>query len=184
MRQIFSSDTHEQLFRRRGYVVVDLLGEPAIGKLWSFYEDAFHAKRPVVPYAQQLPYYISIFDQDPAHKRRVDELISAYVREALPALMIDYEVFYSNFMIKFPGDGQIEAHQDFNFVCKLNILPSIVVPLVDTNKQNGGLFRYTKHNVFERGRAQLQKALCTMTSSRNGRWIPLNKGQAIIFDTN
>jgi ectoine hydroxylase-related dioxygenase (phytanoyl-CoA dioxygenase family) len=187
MRQIFSSDTHEQIFRRRGYVVVDLLGEPAIGNLWSFYENAFRAKRPVVPYAQQLPYYISIFDQDAAHKRQVDELISNYVGEALPALLIDYEVFYSNFMIKFPGDGQIEAHQDFNFVDESQHAAfNLWCPLVDTNTQNGGLFVIPgSHNVFRTQRGpNLPKALTQYNDilKKYGRWIPLNKGQAIIFD--
>ena len=79
MRQIFTSDIHERLFREQGYVVVDLLEEPAIGSIWSFYNHTFQTKRPVVEYAQQLPYYISVFDQDISHKRQVDELISGFV---------------------------------------------------------------------------------------------------------
>src|SRR5438309_537606 len=101
MRQIFTDDTHERHFREHGYVIVDLLKAGDIEDLWSFYADAFQSKREVVPYARELPYYISIFDRDPGHKREVDVRISRYVERDLDALLVDYEVFYSNFMIKF-----------------------------------------------------------------------------------
>jgi len=187
MRQIFTADTHEHSFREQGYVVVDLLEQPTISRMWSFYADAFQAKRPVVQYAQQLPYYISVFDKDTSHKRQVDELISGCVSEKLPALMIDYEVFYSNFMIKFSGDGQIEAHQDFNFVDESHYAAfNLWCPLVDTTPQSGGLFVIPgSHNVFRTQRGpNLPKALTEYNDMlrKYGRWIPLNKGQAIIFD--
>ena len=187
MRQIFTSDIHERLFREQGYVVVDLLEEPAIGSIWSFYNHTFQTKRPVVEYAQQLPYYISVFDRDISHKRQVDELISGFVEEKLPPLMIDYEIFYCNFMIKFPGDGQIEAHQDFNFVDESQHTAfNLWCPLVDTTVRNGGLFVIPgSHKVFRTQRGpNIPKALTQYNDvlRKYGRWIPINKGQALIFD--
>jgi len=187
MRKIFSADTHERSYREQGYVVVDLLEQLAVNELWSFFEDAFQAKRVVVDYAQQLPYYISVFDKDISHKRKVDDLISRHIREKLAPLMIDYEVFYSNFMIKFPGDGQIEAHQDFNFVDESQHAAfNLWCPLIDTTVQNGGLFVIPgSHNVFRTQRGpNLPKALTEYNElfRKYGRWIPLNKGHAIIFD--
>ena len=187
MRRIFEADTAEQRFGERGYVVVDLLDARAVGELWSFYAEAFRTRRAVVPYARQLPYYISIFDSDSAHKRDVDRRISRCVRDALGNLMIDYEVFYSNFMIKFPGDGQIEAHQDFNFVDESRHTAfNLWCPLVDTDAQNGGLFVIAgSHAVFRTQRGpNLPKALTEYndTLRKYARWVPLRKGQAIIFD--
>jgi ectoine hydroxylase-related dioxygenase (phytanoyl-CoA dioxygenase family) len=187
MRKIFSADTHERSYREQGYVVIDLLEQRAITELWSFFDDAFPSKRAVVDYAQQLPYYISVFDKDVAHKRKVDELISRHVGEKLAPVMIDYNVFYSNFMIKFPGDGQIEAHQDFNFVDESQHAAfNLWCPLIDTTIQNGGLFVIPgSHNVFRTQRGpNLPKALTEYNElfRKYGRWIPLNQGQAIIFD--
>ncbi len=187
MRQVFTADTHERSFRELGYVIVDLLEAPVIVELRSFYNHAFQRKRPVVDYAQHLPYYISVFDRDIAHKRQVDDLISRFVSEKLARLMIDYEVFYSNFMIKFSGDGQIEAHQDFNFVDESQHAAfNLWCPLVDTTAQNGGLFVIPgSHTVFRTQRGpNLPKALTEYndTLKKYGRWIPLEKGQAIIFD--
>jgi ectoine hydroxylase-related dioxygenase (phytanoyl-CoA dioxygenase family) len=187
VRQVFKDDTHEGSFRRNGYVVVNLLDDVAVRDLLSFYADAFQTKRAVVPYAQQLPYYISIFDSDINHKRQVDELVSRNVKQELDALMIDYEVFYSNFMIKFPGDGQIEAHQDFNFVDESQHTAfNLWCPLVDTDTQNGGLFVISgSHNIFRTQRGpNLPKALTEYndTLKKYARWVPLKKGQAIIFD--
>ena len=187
MRKIFKDEQLEALFRENGYVVVNLLASDDIADLWSFYAANFQCRREVVPYARELPYYISIFDRDPAHKRQVDERISCYVERDLDTLFDNYQVFYSNFMIKFPGDGQIEAHQDFNFVDEsLYTAFNLWCPLVDTDFQNGGLFVIPgSHNVFRTQRGpNLPKALTEHNQllQRYGRCVALRKGQAAIFD--
>jgi ectoine hydroxylase-related dioxygenase (phytanoyl-CoA dioxygenase family) len=187
MRKIFREESNERQFRQDGYVIVDLLGAEAIDDLLSFYAAAFPSRREVVPYAHELPYYISIFDRDPAHKREVDERISRYIAHHTDVLLEDYEVFYSNFMIKFPGDGQIEAHQDFNFVDESQHTAfNLWCPLVDTNSQNGGLYVIAgSHNVFRTQRGpNLPKALTQYNDllKRYSRCIPINKGHAAIFD--
>ncbi len=187
MRKIFRDENNEKQFREDGYVVFDLLDADAIGDLLSFYAAAFPSRREVVPYARELPYYISIFDRDASHKREVDERISSYVARDIDAQLEDYEVFYSNFMIKFPGDGQIEAHQDFNFVDESHDTAfNLWCPLVDTDSQNGGLYVIAgSHNVFltQRG-PNLPKALTQYNDllKRYARCVPLKKGQAIAFD--
>lgn len=168
-------------------MVADLLVDAAVGELWDFFRTAFRQKRAVVPQAQRLPYYITVFDQDQAHKRRVDELISGHVEPHVTRLMQDYRVFYSNFMIKFPGDGQIEAHQDFNFVDESRHAAfNLWCPLVDTHTHNGGLFVIEgSHNVFRSQRGpNLPRSLTQYndTFRKYARWVPLRKGQAIIFD--
>jgi ectoine hydroxylase-related dioxygenase (phytanoyl-CoA dioxygenase family) len=187
MRQVFKADPHERRFREDGYVVVDLLTEAAIVDLLAFYSEAFAKKREVVAYARNLPYYISIFDCDSAHKRDADARISGHVQPRLPDLMLDYEVFYSNFMIKFPGDGQIEAHQDFNFVDESRHTAfNLWCPLVDTDPANGGLFVIPgSHNVFRTQRGpNIPRALTQYNDrlKRYARLVPLQKGQAAIFD--
>jgi ectoine hydroxylase-related dioxygenase (phytanoyl-CoA dioxygenase family) len=187
MRQIFRADPHERHFRHDGYVIVDLLSDDAIADLWSLYAAAFATKRDVVPYARELPYYISIFDRDAAHKREVDARISRHVERALADLLVDYEVFYSNFMIKFPGDGQIEAHQDFNFVDESQHTAfNLWCPLVDTTVRNGGLCVIPgSHRVFRTQRGpNLPKAL-TEYNDRLRRYaqpVPIARGRAAIFD--
>ncbi len=187
MRKIFRDESNERQFREDGYVIVDLLRADAIADLLSFYAAAFPTRREVVPHARELPYYISIFDRDAAHKREVDERISQYVARDIEALLENYEVFYSNFMIKFPGDGQIEAHQDFNFVDEnQHTAFNLWCPLVDTDSQNGGLYAIAgSHNVFRTQRGpNLPKALTQYNDmlKRYARCIPLKKGQATIFD--
>ena len=187
MRQVFRTDAHERHFRANGYVVFDLLNDEAVGDLWSLYSEAFATKREVVPYAARPAVYISVFDKDIAHKRAVDARISGCVERGLEQLLVDYEVFYSNFMIKFPGDGQIEAHQDFNFVDEsLYTAFNLWCPLVDTGLQNGGLCVIPgSHNIFRTQRGpNLPKALTEYDDmlKRYVRWLPLKKGQAAIFD--
>ncbi len=187
MRQVFSSDARQCFFEQHGYVVVDFLDNTGVNELYSFYEQAFQNRRPVVPYAERLPYYISIFDKDSTHKREVDTKISARVEEKLPAWMLNYEVFYSNFMIKFPGDGQIEAHQDFNFVDESRHTAfNLWCPLVDTGTENGGLFVISgSHKAFQTQRGpNLPKALTEYneTFRKYARFVPVAQGQAIIFD--
>src|SRR5262245_3233391 len=187
MRTIFRNPGREQFFREHGFVVFDLLNEPAIKDICSFYETEFKTSREVYPFAKNLPYYISIFDQDSAHKQRVDSLVSSYVSEAVNDLMFDYEIFYSNLMIKFPNDGQIEAHQDFNFVDESQHTAfNLWCPLVDTERQNGGLFVIPgSHNVFRTQRGpNIPKALTQYNEmlQRYATLIPLRKGQGIIFD--
>src|SRR5450631_2097539 len=150
MRQIFEDIGNEQFFREQGYLVFDLLDEKQIEDILTFYKSEFSEKREVFPYAQNLPYYISIFDKNAEHKKRTDFLISKYVKEKVLEKMNDYEVYYSNFMIKFPGDGQIEAHQDFNFVDEsVYTACNLWCPLVDTSEQNGGLYVIPgSHKVF------------------------------------
>jgi ectoine hydroxylase-related dioxygenase (phytanoyl-CoA dioxygenase family) len=187
MRNIFHDESNEKQFREDGYVIFDLLDAEAIADLFSFYAASFPQRRQVVPFARELPYYISIFDCDLAHKREVDERISRYVMGKLDKLLDDYEVFYSNFMIKFPGDGQIEAHQDFNFVDESQDTAfNLWCPLVDTDSHNGGLYVIAgSHNVFRTQRGpNLPKALTQYNDilKRYARCIPLRKGQAAIFD--
>ncbi len=187
MRKIFVSDEQESEFLKQGYVLVDLLDNSAVSDLWNFYAEAFQARRPVVDYAQQLPYYISVFDKDTEHKQQVDRLISGYVGESIRPLMIDYEVFYSNFMIKFPGDGQIEAHQDFNFVDETeHVAFNLWCPLVDTGPENGGLYVIPgSHRAFRTQRGpNLPKALTEYNDllKKFGHCLPTKKGQAVIFD--
>ncbi len=187
MRRIFRDDGHERQFRENGYIVVDLLRDDEIAGLWSFYAGAFRTKREVVGYARDLPYYISVFDRDTAHKHEVDALISGCVAPRVDDLLADYEVFYSNFMIKFPGDGQIEAHQDFNFVDEnRHTAFNLWCPLVDTDMTNGGLCAIAgSHEVFRTQRGpNLPKALTEYNDmlKRYARRIPLRRGQAAIFD--
>ena len=187
MREIFKDSELERLFRQDGYVTVDLLDSNAVCDLWSFYTANFQEKREVVAYARDLPYYISVFDRDRAHKREVDQRISSYVEEKVDAILENYEVFYSNFMIKFPGDGQIEAHQDFNFVDESQYTAfNLWCPLIDTDSHNGGLYVIAgSHRVFRTQRGpNLPKALTQYNDllKRYGRCLPLKKGQAAIFD--
>lgn len=187
MRTIFHDEGHEQFFRANGYVTFDLLDEEAVGSILSFYADEFKAGREVYDFAKALPYYISVFDVDGEHKRRVDALISDHVRRPTEALLRDYEIFYSNLMIKFPGDGQIEAHQDFNFVDESEHTAfNLWCPLVDTGSQNGGLYVVPgSHRVFRTQRGpNIPKALTQYNEllQRYATLIPLKKGQAIIFD--
>jgi ectoine hydroxylase-related dioxygenase (phytanoyl-CoA dioxygenase family) len=187
MRTIFRCEDDERFFRHNGYVVFDLLDAPAIKEILSFYAAEFETTRAVYPFAKSLPYYISIFDQDNEHKQRVDSLVSRFVTTKIDALMFDYEVFYSNFMIKFPRDGEIEAHQDFNFVDESKHTAfNLWCPLVDTSIENGGLFVIPgSHLVFRTQRGpNLPKALTQYNQllRRYAKFISLREGQAIIFD--
>ncbi|MGZ5247686.1 MAG: phytanoyl-CoA dioxygenase family protein, partial [Flavitalea sp.] len=187
MRQIFKSADKEKFFRKYGYIIFELLDQKAMEEISAFYEHEFIAKREVFSFAESLPYYISIFDADTIHKKKVDELISHYVKTGTEQEMINYEVFYSNFMIKFPGDGQIEAHQDFNFVDEsIHTAFNLWCPLVDTNEENGGLFVIPgSHNVFRTQRGpNFPNALTKYNQmlKRYAQLVPLKRGQAIVFD--
>jgi hypothetical protein len=94
MRNIFRDESNERQFRKDGYIIVDLLDAETIADLCSFSTTAFSSRREVVPYARELPHYISIFDREPAHKREVDKRISGFIARPIDELLEDYEVVF------------------------------------------------------------------------------------------
>jgi ectoine hydroxylase-related dioxygenase (phytanoyl-CoA dioxygenase family) len=187
MSALFKNQVDEQFFQENGYVVFDLLETKEIETLWNAYTEAFATKRETIEFANQLPYYISIFDKEVSYKRTVDTLVQNFVDPKITSLLLDYEVFYSNFMIKFPGDGQIEAHQDFNFVDESRYTAfNLWCPLVDTNASNGGLYVIPgSHTVFRTQRGPTIPQALTQYNQllkKYGRLVPLQQGQAILFD--
>jgi len=184
---IFKNDLQQEDFDQNGFVKFQLLEQDDIDLLRQYAEEKLGSKRQVIDFADSLNYYISIFDNDPDHKREVDELINSIVTPRIENVLNDYECFYSNFMIKYPGDEVLEAHQDFNLVDEeLYTGFNLWSPLIDTNKQNGGLYMVAgSHRIKKLYRGpnipfsftSYQKEIAS-----KGQLIEVGAGDCLLFD--
>jgi hypothetical protein len=139
MRQIFRDPEQQALFDERGYVFRDFLNKDAIERLRGLYADTAGSGHETYDFASGLSYYISVFDKDPANRRAANEGIREVFEDAIDRLLIDYRTLYCNFMVKEPGAGEIQAHQDYTWVDEARYVAfNLWVPLEDTDAGNGG----------------------------------------------
>ncbi len=184
---IFRDHLKQKYFDEKGYVKIKLFEDAELSRLTSFANEHLNSKRKVIDFAESMNYYISIFDQDNQHKKEANQLIGELVSEKLTDILDDYECFYSNYMIKYPGDDVLEAHQDFNLVDESQFTGlNLWCPLVDAHENNGGLFFIPGSNHIEnlyRGPnipfsfTSYHKAI-----AEKGQFIQVKKGECLIFD--
>ena len=186
-RIVFKDKSIQKTFDEKGYVKLDLLTNSELNTLRQYAQNKLSKKRKVIGFAESMSYYISIFDEDVSHKEEADALIKKVISEKVSLILNNYECFYSNFMIKYPGDDVLEAHQDFNLVDDTIFTGlNLWCPLIDTNEDNGGLYFIpgsNKLNNYYRGPnipfsfTSYQKEI-----SIKGVLEKVNAGECLIFD--
>ncbi|RED92311.1 phytanoyl-CoA dioxygenase family protein [Marinoscillum furvescens] len=187
VKQLFLNPKLDKAFKELGVIKIGLLDKDELMELLQFASKNLQNQRPVIDFAKGLNYYISIFDTDEAFKRACDQLISGIVNEKLSKILVDYESFYSNFMIKYPGDGVLECHQDFNLVDERNFTGfNLWCPLSDTAPENGGLhFIKGSHrvkNLFRGPNLPFSFTRFNEVLIPKAQPVTVNAGECLIFD--
>ncbi len=184
---VFLNADIQHSFEESGFVKLPLLEDQEVQHLVKFADEVLHQPRPVIGFAEKLSYYISIFDNNADHKLTVNNLIGQLVQSKLSNILVDYETFYSNFMIKYPNNGFLECHQDFNLVDEsIYTAFNLWCPLIDTHEQNGGLsFIPGSHKITNLYRGPNMPFSFTTYNDqliKKGIPLPVKAGECVIFD--
>ncbi|MGB5969190.1 MAG: phytanoyl-CoA dioxygenase family protein [Spirulinaceae cyanobacterium] len=86
-------------------------------------------------------YHLTDLDQNIEYKIKAKKIISDVLEPHLPEILDNYKIITTNFIIKPPGKGKFNVHQDWTFVSDTRNYTSLTLwcPLVDTNEENGTL---------------------------------------------
>jgi ectoine hydroxylase-related dioxygenase (phytanoyl-CoA dioxygenase family) len=188
VRAIFRRPEHQALFEQQGYILYDFLSPAQVQDLRDLYFSTAGAERQPYDWAKRLTYYISSLDQNPDRRKAATNGIRDALRGQVADLMIDYKAILCNFMIKDPGGGEIQVHQDTTLVDESRYVAcNLFVPLQDTNVENGcfhlipgthelleGSFR---HNSIPDTLVAYNEALKPFMVP-----LPLPAGRGILFD--
>lgn len=142
---IFVDSDLNHTFLEKGYVVIDFLDQMSVANLLSFWEenspDSFEG------------IYSSVFFWNEKLNQQISRVSIGMMQGKLDELLVDWFLEGASYITKYPSDNipsTFELHQDFNMIDE-RIVPSIGlwIPLIDTNKQNGGLCVLPgSHNFF------------------------------------
>ena len=103
----------------------DRLSLDEVEQLRAIYDSTAGTARETYDFATDLGYYVSIFDGLRENREVADTAIRSALESQKEELMPDYRILYCNFMVKDPGQGEIESHQDFSFVSFLVFLAGV-----------------------------------------------------------
>ena len=182
MRRIFKDQNLQEEYDKKGFVLFQLFNEPEIQEIISFFE-----RNQVV---RSETFYTSIWIEDEAYRRSVNEFLSSVYKRKLDHMLIEYRQVFCNYMIKPNSDqSQIGLHQDWTFVDE-EIFEAINIwsPMVNTDASNGALKICAQSKKFEtvvRGRF-LPSPFQDLSEYILENWmttLDVNKGWAVAFDT-
>lgn len=182
MLRIFSSNNHQEEYRRKGYVIIrGLLTAAEVSELKEL--ALSHTKQ----YVQ--PFHASHFSDDEDYKMKVHNVLKQVVFNRVKPYLVNFRAVFGNFMVKQPGDnGFLQMHADWAYVNEPeNRSLAVWVPLVDTNEQNGclgvidGSHRFM--NIVRGPRIQQN------SFDHDRQWIidygtllPMKAGDAVVYD--
>lgn len=91
---------------------------------------------------QQTGFYSSMMISDADYRTQVSAQISALVMPALELHLSNFDILFSNFLVKLPRtDNHIGIHQDWNFVNEAETASiNFWIPLQDVDDSNGNLY--------------------------------------------
>ena len=188
VRQIFRNCNQQALFDERGYIFHDFLNPEQVERLRRIYASTAGAGRETYDFASKLSYYISVFDKSPEHRKAANNEISAMFKDLVGDVLIDYRILCCNFMVKAPGGGEIEAHQDYTWVDESeHVAFNLWVPLQDTDSGNGcfhlipGSHRFIE-NSYRAG--TIRETLVEHNQALKAYMVPVpvRAGRGILFD--
>lgn len=135
MKAIFKDIDLQKQFEQNGYVILPFLNTEEVERLKDIYTEKFSNKQVTGLY--------------PSHSRNdydltieVSNQIIDIFKHRANEILYNYKIFFGHFMVKSNVDSQeFELHQDWSIVeeSKYNVA-QMWCPLVDTSKENGGMF--------------------------------------------
>jgi hypothetical protein len=133
VRQVFRDEKHEQLFRKDGYLRVNVFNSETIARIEKFFLENSEKEFSGI--------HISLELGSTEQKAKIHSFLSQVFDEHLSNYFRDYKALTSNFLSKKPDAGSVMyPHQDWCFVNEVEHSSlNLWFPLCDTNEQNGAL---------------------------------------------
>ncbi len=147
MRSVLNDPLLEAQFQRDGYVKVPFISAKEVEELKQKFFDTLPqsggqitADETGVEGSGMITYDFTFIDKNPAYKRLVFDIITAYFKPHVDRLLADYKPIIANYIHKRPEGGEVPLHQNWAFVEERKCTSvSIWVPLVDSTVANGTL---------------------------------------------
>jgi hypothetical protein len=123
----------QEAFDRDGYVIVDLIDENTIQRLYDYFLELNHDLG--------FDFYTSIWSDDKGYRKKVNEFVTAQVFEKTQEYLNKYKPVFANYMVKKPKEhSALGFHQDWTFTLEgESPAMNFWFPLSSVNKENGSL---------------------------------------------
>jgi hypothetical protein len=129
---VFTDPAHQAAFERDGFIIIDLLDQPAIAELNRLCGELSHH--------HVSPFHSSIFTADLAYRRQVSAAIAGQVSPRIAGLTA-HQLLFAGFLVKQPIPlSFVGFHQDWAFVDESHHTTlTLWAPLHDVTNENGCL---------------------------------------------
>jgi len=142
MRKIFRDETHQEEFKKKGYVKVNFLNNEMIADILKKVQDMRPNDQfdPDGKGIGRTTYHCTFLDDSAQYKKKVSQLIDSMFIEIMDRYLVDFKILTSNFYVKPPGKGTINIHQNWPAIEDINETTlTLWTPLVDVDHHNGAL---------------------------------------------
>ena len=138
-QRVFKSDDMQSRFDSDGYVVIDLLNDEQLAKLFKVLEGLKEDKEKT-KLSIDSGYGLSFFSESDEYRKKVFEAVSSFFQPLVDEYLDSYESLIINTFDKVPGTGEVPVHQNWTFVDEQKYTSvSVWIPLVNVNHANGTL---------------------------------------------
>lgn len=132
---IFKNKSHQKLFDKQGYLVIDLISESQIIAL----KDLFSVKHKDLDPA--MGFFSSSYSSDLDYKKSVSSTIVEILEPSYQRTFENYRPFGASFLFKMPTEhSELAAHQDWTIVEEDEYYAlNCWIPLTEIHTENGPL---------------------------------------------
>jgi hypothetical protein len=133
--RIFHDLELESHFQKNGFVSIPLLSPEEVSEI----NDELTHLATDAQLRERMPFYLSLFDGDQAHKKLCRQVISR-VASRFQTVLFNYRFTLGNLFYKFPDSGELNIHDHADQTDESKYTSITVwIPLVDTDRTNGTL---------------------------------------------
>jgi Phytanoyl-CoA dioxygenase (PhyH) len=182
LTEIFNDPINEELFRQKGYVVLDLLQQKDL--------DELHQAFSQVEAQHQYDFVASVVLHDLEMRRSIHQNLAPILERCLLPILKEYRLFLSNFVAKKAAsqNGKFPLHQDPTFAEEGDRVGiTIWCPMVDVGLENGCLGvvpgSHLLNNKYRSPSMLPYPDLVEIIESNYLQYIPMKAGQVLLMDT-
>lgn len=145
MRRVLNDSELEAQFQKQGYVSVPFISEKEVEELKQLFFDTLpdsggQITSDDIKNEHFISYDFTFIDKNPAYKRKVYDIITAYFKPHMERLLDNYKPIIANYIRKKPETGEVPLHQNWAFSDEMKCSTvSIWCPLVEATVENGTL---------------------------------------------
>jgi hypothetical protein len=181
-RDVFKNEILNDDFNKNGYVIINHLENSIPERLQNIYEK--HSIESV-----NSGFNTTHFSQNRKYKEEVLALAKDIFDKNIAELFNQYEVFFSNLMIKKANSNEVlPVHADWTYTDERKYTTiSIWIPAINTTLDNGtlGIIPFS-HNLYEEIRGpeivSSYRKFDKILKEEKGVLLPISNHQAIIYD--